>query len=115
MIKLQFTIDLGNPDEVAEAIRVLEQINGKPEAAKPKAEKPKAEKPKAAPAKKAKAKEETDDDMPSIEKVRATVSKKVGDHRQAIKKQLTELGANNVSSLDSDKYADFLAFLEDLE
>lgn len=49
-----------------------------------------------------------------IEDVRAALSKKVKDHRQAIKDKLTELDAANVTSLDKKHYKDFTTFLKDL-
>lgn len=49
-----------------------------------------------------------------IEDVRALLSKKVGNHRDAIKEKLTALGANNVTSLDKGKYQEFVDFLNGL-
>lgn len=49
-----------------------------------------------------------------IDLIRAEVSKKVTTHRDAIKKELTRLGAANVTALPVDKYAEFLDFLNSL-
>ena len=49
-----------------------------------------------------------------IDLIRAEVSKKVTAHRDAIKKELTALGAANVTALPVDKYAEFLDFLNSL-
>lgn len=50
----------------------------------------------------------------SIDEVRAKVSHLVNDHREAIKGQLTELGATSVTNLDEAKYPEFMEFLEGL-
>lgn len=49
-----------------------------------------------------------------IEDVRALLSKKVANNRETIKAKLTELGANNVTSLDKSHYASFVEFLNSL-
>jgi hypothetical protein len=49
-----------------------------------------------------------------IETIRAEVSKKVTNHRDAIKKELTRLGAANVTALPVEKYGEFLDFLNAL-
>lgn len=49
-----------------------------------------------------------------IDLIRAEVSKKVTTHRDSIKKELTRLGAANVTALPVDKYAEFLDFLNSL-
>jgi hypothetical protein len=49
-----------------------------------------------------------------VETVRALLSKKVGNHRDGIKSKLTELGANNVSSLEVSKFGEFMDYLNDL-
>ena len=50
----------------------------------------------------------------TVEEVREKLKEKVGEHREEIKAKLTELGAPNVSSLDPDKYSEFVDFLESL-
>lgn len=60
-------------------------------------------------------KEETGNDQPKIEEVRSWLNKKVDDHRDSIKKKLTALGANNVSTLDPSHFSEFLTFLKGLE
>lgn len=49
-----------------------------------------------------------------VEDVRALLAEKVDDHRTEIKKKLTELGAPNVSSLNPEKYGEFMEFLKSL-
>ena len=49
-----------------------------------------------------------------IEDVRALLSKKVANNRETIKAKLTELEANNVTSLDKSHYASFVEFLNSL-
>lgn len=68
-------------------------------------------------AKKAPVKEEAEKEAEPVEEkieikdVRALLSKKVADHRTEIKEKLTELGANNVTSLDEKHYPAFMDFL----
>ena len=90
--------------------------------AAPKKEEPvKEETPAAvAAAEEAPAQEEPVKEAPStastikIETIRAEVSKKVTNHRDAIKKELTRLDAANVTALPVEKYGEFLDFLNAL-
>lgn len=50
----------------------------------------------------------------SIEEVRAALSKKVNEHRPAIKDKLTELGAPSITKMDPSKYGEMLDFLNSL-
>lgn len=50
-----------------------------------------------------------------IEDVRALLAKKVDNNRPAIKQKLTDLGANNVTSLSPDKYEEFMDYLNSLQ
>jgi hypothetical protein len=50
----------------------------------------------------------------TIEEVRALLSKKVGEHRAAIKAMLSDLGAPNVSSLKVGDYKTMFDFLTEL-
>ena len=134
-VEIKATIDANNPQQVAAAISFLTSLGNNaelpqsPGPAPVKKEAPKKAAPKkAAPAKKetpkketpAKeeaseetAKEESTSDV-KIEDVRALLAKKVNDHRTEIKAKLTELGANNVTSLDKAKYPEFTDFLNNL-
>lgn len=137
-VEIKATIDANNPQQVAAAISFLTSLGNNaelpqsPGPAPVKKEVPKKETPapvkKTAPAKKetpkketpAKeeapketAKEESTSDV-KIEDVRALLAKKVNDHRTEIKAKLTELGANNVTSLDKAKYPEFTEFLTSL-
>ena len=79
-----------------------------------------------APKRKTRAKQETlkepqdteevpDEDLPfTEEQVRAILSTKVKNHREAIKEKLTSLGAKNVSTLAKTKYAGFVKYLKKL-
>ena len=49
-----------------------------------------------------------------VEQVREKLKEKVQDHRDEIKSKLSELGAPNVSSLDPEKYNEFMEFLDSL-
>lgn len=111
MSTITLTIDLNTtPDEaVAEVLRILKggAIN-KTAAATPAPAK-KEVKPEA-PAKTvtpAEIKPENETKV-SIEQVRALVQTKAKNgHREAVKEILTEMGADNVSSLPADKYTEF--------
>jgi len=50
----------------------------------------------------------------TIDQVRLELSKKVKDHKEQIKNKLTELGAPNVTKLDSEKYPEFVEYLQSL-
>lgn len=50
----------------------------------------------------------------SLDEIRAAMSKKVGDHRDKIKKYLESVDAKNVSTLPEDKYGAFYKFLKEL-
>lgn len=129
-VEIKVTIDTANPEQLAAAMQLLQSLgNGaelpKEEPAKkqatkkeaPKEEAPKAETSKKEEAKKEEPKKETPKKEESgikIEDVRALLAKKVNDNRAEIKAKLTELGANNVTSLDSSKYQEFTDFLNEL-
>lgn len=51
----------------------------------------------------------------SLEDLRVTLREKVGNHRDALKSKLTELGAPNISNLDPSKYEEFSNFMKDLK
>lgn len=59
---------------------------------------------------------ETDLGVPTatLEEIREVLGKKVGEHREAIKNQLTKLNAKNVSVLATEHYDSFKAFLDKL-
>lgn len=50
-----------------------------------------------------------------IATLRTLLSQKVDDHRDSIKDKLTEFGAKNITSLDSDKYQEMYDFLTALK
>lgn len=130
LVKIEVHVDPTNPKEV-EALNVFLSSIGSDGAP---VEKPK--KPTRQPAKKVEdvevkdaevvkeetqgAEEEAPKEEPTkevaikIEDVRALLSKKVANNRETIKAKLTELGANNVTSLDKSHYASFVEFLNSL-
>lgn len=134
-VEIKATIDANNPQQVAAAISFLTSLGNNAElpqssepalvkkeapkkaapkkAAPVKKETPKKETPAKEEAPKETAKEESTSDV-KIEDVRALLAKKVNDHRTEIKAKLTELGANNVTSLDKSKYPEFTEFLNSL-
>lgn len=128
-IKLEVAIDVTNPVQV-EALNIFLKVLGNnaqtadapvktipaSKAATKKVEEIKVEAPEVvSPAAEA-AQEEApkEDSTIKIEEVRALLSKKVANHRDAIKNKLTELGANNVTSLDKKHYQAFTDFLNSL-
>ena len=70
---------------------------------------------KVAEAKETPAVEKVAESTVNIEEVRALLSKKVGDHRTAIKAKLSDLGAPNVSSLKAENYTEMHTFLTALK
>lgn len=134
-VEIKVTIDTANTEQLAAAMQLLQSLgNGVelPKAETPKKEEPakkqttKKETPKKEEATKAETKKEELKEEPKketpkkeesgikIEDVRALLAKKVNDNRAEIKAKLTELGANNVTSLDSSKYQEFTDFLNEL-
>ena len=93
------------------------EVTVKPVEDEPK--KPKTTKVKAVEKKEEKAPEEAPAEIAEssikISDVRAVMATKVQDHRAEIKAKLTELGANNVTSLDESVYEEFHTFLTSLE
>jgi chromatin remodeling complex protein RSC6 len=143
VIKLE--INLGNINQVADAIKLLTPFNAegvevknaeivapaktktKKQAAEPvkdepvkdepaKAETAKAETAKAETAKAETAKAETAEEAgPRIEDIRQEVAKKAINFRTEIKGELTRLDASNVSGLDAKHYTVFMGFLTALK
>jgi chromatin remodeling complex protein RSC6 len=134
-VEIKVTIDTANTEQLAAAMQLLQSLGNVvelPKAETPKKEEPakkqttKKETPKKEEAPKAETKKEEPKEEPKkethkkeesgikIEDVRALLAKKVNDNRAEIKAKLTELGANNVTSLDSSKYQEFTDFLNEL-
>ena len=82
-------------------------LNEAAEAAEKKAAEKKAAEKKAEPSKKNQEPEKTI----SIEDVRAALTKKVNDHREAIRSKLESFGAKSVTTLDPSKYQEMHDFL----
>lgn len=123
-VEIKVQIDAQDPKQV-EALNTFLSIIGGSEApaksapkkttvSKPKKEEPAKETPKAEPAKEELTQEQESSEV-SIEDVRALLSKKVKTHRTEVKGKLTELGANNVTSMDPSKYQEFMDFLNGLK
>ena len=125
-VEIKVTIDTANSEQLAAAVQLLQSLGNGVELPKAEASEkkepakkqtPKAETPKKEEAKKEEPKKETpkkEESSIKIEDVRALLAKKVNDNRAEIKAKLTELGANNVTSLDSSKYQEFADFLNKL-
>jgi hypothetical protein len=107
---IKLTIDLSSPDRqsITRAISLLESII--PDKAIPAPiEAVKADK------KEPKAKATPKSEGPSIDGVREALALKVENHRDSIRAKLTELGAKNVTTLDPDKYGEFMDYLNGLK
>lgn len=94
-MKIKVKIDIGDPKQIKALNSFLQAL-----------------KTKEAPAKK---EPETKETGIKIEDIRALLAKKVAAHRKDIKAELTRLEANNVTSLDTEKYQEFMDFLNDLK
>jgi len=132
MLELKIVHNPENPDNaknIQAAINFLRQLIDPGQEAEKPAKKP-AEKPAEKPAKKeaekpakkeAKEPAKKEAEKPaggaalSIDAVRTTLAEKVGAHRDEIKAKLTELGAKNVTTLEEEKYAEFVAYLKSLD
>ena len=116
--KIRIELDV-TPIEMAKIAQVLtgESFAPKEElkAEKPKAEKPKPPKEEKKADPKPEPKEEAEDapDV-SLNDIRAIMSKKVKEHREALKAELDKYGAKNVSVLDEEHYGAFYKFLTEL-
>lgn len=58
--------------------------------------------------------EEKSETTITLEDIRTLTSKKAKDHREAIKSKLTEWGVPNVVKIPTEKYAEFIDFLNSL-
>lgn len=120
-VEIKLSVDLSNEDQVNETLAFLKKFSSDTEEEQPK--KPAAKKtpsksaPKKAAAKKDEPKEEAEENESSVtmDDLRSLVVQKGKTHKPAIKKKLTELGAENVPTLDESKYEEFKDFLEDLD
>lgn len=116
-LSVTLNIDLSNTEEVEKLQSILTLLTGEETPKKLATKKSKTTKKEpAAQEKKVEEAAETAEETSSvtIEDLRSLVSKKVGDNREAIKNKLTELGSNNVTSLETSKYEEFHEFLESL-
>jgi len=132
-LKIELSIDLGNPVEV-EAFNAFTAALSGQEAPEPKAKpaakpkptaksKPAPAKPKPAPkakapakSKPAPAKEEASEEAEySKDDVKKLLAEKVQDFRTEIKVKLGELGAAKLSELDEADYSEFMDFLNGLK
>lgn len=125
-IKFEVEIDATNGQHVLAVTNFLQAIGNtaedatpapKKETSKPAtkpAELPKKETAKAGEEKPAAPKKEKADGGISITEVRALLATKVNEHRTEIKNQLTKLGASSVTTLEVDKYQEFVDFLNSL-
>jgi hypothetical protein len=120
---IKIKIDLNDPDygSVSKAITFLESLLPQPVKEQDNNEEPaKKEKAPEAPSNRKiknnepKAKATPKSEGPSIDGVREALALKVENHRDSIRAKLTELGAKNVTTLDPDKYVEFLDYLQNL-
>ena len=135
-MEVGFKVDLDNPQQVANLIKVLEGFLPTGEAPQPDKVEPKKETPKKATPRKSTPKKETpkkeetpkeeveetpkeetqdtDGQEVKIEDLRALVAEKKDNHRAAIKEKLTEFGVKNVTTLQKENYEAFRDFLKAL-
>lgn len=123
-VEIKTIIDASNPSHVDALSQFLNSIGGnvKQTAPEPEGKVSKKESSK----KETLAKEKKEQPAPveekketpvtsiKIEDVRSLLAKKVDSHRTEVKSKLTSLGANNVSSLKSESYQEFIDFLNSL-
>jgi|SRR5690625_2393626 len=103
MITLSIKIDPNNQNHRTALDTFLNALSAKPQlAAKPQPQ------PAAKPA------QTPEQPALTIDEIRAAVQKKAGAHRDAIVEKLSELGAQNVSTLAPESYQAFIAFLNGL-
>jgi len=116
LIKIEAQIDATNPKHVEAACTFLQSIGNSTEVAKPA---PKANKP--VETKKETGKKDTDKPSVTLNEIRVAIQSKTKDEdhgerfRPLVKKKLTELGANNASTLKEEKYEEFMEFLNNLK
>ena len=104
-IEIKVTVDATDPNQIKAINDLFAVIGGIKPTSKKTA---KSEKENLKP-------EKEDDNVITIEEIRAVLTTKVDNYRSDIKAKLVELGAGNVSTLDKSKYAEFLEFLNGLE
>jgi len=131
-LTLNLSIDINDQDQVGKVIIMLQSISGTPVLVTPEqtVETPKTgrrSKDKAAHAPEASVAEMVPEEAPvaeassestegiKIEDIRSLLAKKVGNNRDGIKAKLTELGANNVSTMDKSHFPAFMEFLKGLK
>ena len=141
LVKIEASFDPSNPAQLTAAMNFLSAVGGNVipsgTTAAPAAETPKtteaapkkraprkkkvaevAETPKtteAAPAETATAPAAAAEETSiTLEDIRTLTSKKAKDHREAIKAKLTEWGVPNVVKIPTEKYAEFIDFLNSL-
>ena len=112
LIKIEAQIDATNPKHVEAACTFLQSIGNSTEVAKPA---PKANKPVET------EKKEPVKSSVTLNEIRVAIQSKTKDEehgerfRPLVKKKLTELGANNASTLKEDMYEEFMEFLNNLK
>lgn len=132
-VQINVAVDVTNPVELAALNTFLHAIGGQPtitgkvaEVTRPANNIPvvdpevvePAKKEKVAPAEAEAATEEKTEEPKSdikIDDLRELTSEKAVKHKVAIKKKLTELGSNNVTSLNPSKFKEYLDYLNSLD
>jgi len=138
LVKIEASFDPSNPAQLTAAMNFLSAVGGNviPSGNQAPADEPKEETPaakKRAPRKKKAAevaetpktteqpkeetpaaKKETAPTTITLEDIRTLASKKVKEYREEIKGKLTEWGVPNVVKIPTEKYAEFIDFLNSL-
>lgn len=121
-VKLTFKIDLDNEQQVLLAKKFMSDLKGT-SGKIPKIEgkvsdiRTKEEAPKQEPSKQEAPKQEVTEfpkNKVTLDMISKKTGEKVGEHRDAIKSELTRLGVGRAGELDESQYAEYYKFLCDL-
>lgn len=113
-VEIKFEANLEEPQDLEMARKICQVIGSNPVTVKTTDVKKPApaqdvKKPAPAPAPR-----KTEEPAVSIQDIRTLLASKVDNNRETIRVKLTELGAKNVTGLDTRNYDSFYEFLKDL-
>ena len=125
-VEIKFEANLEETQDLEMVRKICQVIGANPVTVKKPAPAQDVKKPAPAPAPAPKKTEEPEpmpmdansslgsDPAVSIQDIRTLLASKVDNHRETIRAKLTELGARNVTGLDTRNYDSFYEFLKDL-
>jgi len=116
LVKIEASFDPSNPAQLTAAMNFLSAVGGNviPSGTAAPAETTTADAPKEDATGPGNTTEEKSETTITLEDIRTLTSKKAKDHREAIKAKLTEWGVPNVVKIPTEKYAEFIDFLNSL-